>query len=316
MLDMFRRQRGKAPDESEGVEGEPLRSHIFQKLLKRLAARDHPTLLDLGFLSGRNIEIFARLGCRVQVEDLVAASEETRGATEPSQASALPATPEVPLTGPRSDPPAPEVRVETPAGHNLGQGVAAATLARPSSPLPGTPPNTPGARPSRRIVLPPRSIGRSVPARQSARPADSYRSPLATVLSYPDASLDALVAWDLLNFYDPESAKRIAAEVGRVLKPGGILFAYFHSRTAAAPEAPQRFKIVDEKQLAVEPGAGRALRRHVLQNRDIEKLFPGLRIRELYFLKNGLREMLLEKTTAAGSESPPAARPRARFLID
>jgi hypothetical protein len=54
----------------------------------------------------------------------------------------------------------------------------------------------------------------------------------------------------------------------------------------------------------------------VLQNRDIEKLFPALRIRELYFLKNGLREMLLEKTAATGQESPPAARPRARFQID
>ena len=316
MLDLFRRQRGKAPDESEGAEGEPLRSHIFPKLLKRLAVRDHPTLLDLGRLSGRNIEIFARLGCRVQVEDLVSAAEEARGATEPSKASALPATPEVSLPEPRGEAPATSGRAETLTGRNVRPGIAAAPAAHVSSPPPGTPNPTPGARPSRRIVLPPRSIGRSVPARPAARPADSYRSPLATVLSYPDASLDALVAWDLLNYYDPESAKRIAAEVSRVLKPGGILFAYFHSRTATAPEAPQRFRIVDEKQLAVEPGAGRALRRHVLQNRDIEKLFPGLRIRELYFLKNGIREMLLEKTAATGPESPPPARPRARFLID
>jgi len=143
-----------------------------------------------------------------------------------------------------------------------------------------------------------------------------YRSPLATALAYPDASLDALVAWDLFNYYDPDSVRRIAAEVCRVLKPGGIVFAYFHSRSLDAPEAPRRFRIVDERQLSIERGSGRTLRRHVLQNRDIEKLFAGLRIRELYFLKNGLREMMLEKTSPSTPEAPSAARPRPRFQID
>jgi SAM-dependent methyltransferase len=287
MLDLFRRQTGKAPDESGGGQEVLLRSHIFQKFLRRLTAREHPTLLDLGSLSGANIEIFARLGCRVQVEDLLASVEESPGAADPDR-GALETTPAVPLPA----------AAEAPLPDRSGAPAAA------------------GARPSRRIVLPPRTYARSLPARPAGKPAAPYRSPLPSALSYPDASIDALVAWDLLNYYDPESVRRMAAEVGRVLKPGGIVFAYFHSRSLDATESPRRFRIVDEKQLSVEPGSGRPLRRHVLQNRDIEKLFQGLRIRELYFLKNGLREMLLEKAAASGPERPPAARPRPRFRID
>jgi hypothetical protein len=164
-------------------------------------------------------------------------------------------------------------------------------------------------------VLPPRSVGRAATTKYAAAPATPYRSPLACRLAYADESLDALVAWDLLNYYDPESSRRMAAEVARVLKPGGLVFAYFHSRTQSEPERPHRFRIVDEAHLAVETAPGRPMRRHVLQNRDIEKLFTGMRIAELYFLKNGLREMLLEKRPATGATTP-VARPRPRFRID
>src|SRR4030095_13008602 len=74
-------------------------------------------------------------------------------------------------------------------------------------------PRPPGARPTRRIVLPPRSVGRAATTKYAAAPATPYRSPLACRLAYADESLDALVAWDLLNYYDPESSRRMAAEV-------------------------------------------------------------------------------------------------------
>jgi SAM-dependent methyltransferase len=308
MLDMFRRQQENAPDESAGADEVLLRSHIFQKLLKRLSARERPTLLDLGCLSGANIEIFARLGCRVQVEDFVSSLAETCAVSEPSLAAALPATEEAPHPNGNGGPPSIARAAEVAGGPPVSPAAAGPAVSSSTT--------APGGRPSRRIVLPPRTFGRALPAKPASGPKAPYRSPLPAALSYPDASLDAIVAWDLLNYYDPESMRRIAAEVSRVLKPGGILFAYFHSRMQDTLEAPQRFRIVDEKQLSVEPGTRRPLRRHVLQNRDIEKLFVGLRIRELYFLKNGLREMLLEKTAGAAPETPPAARPRPRFQID
>ena len=308
MLDLFRRQRGTAPDDPGGPDDLLLKSHIFPKFLKRLSARERPALLDLGRLSGGNIEIFARLGCRVQVEDLLAAVDERGSSPEPSPGAPIPATPEVHGVAEASpEPAAPALASASAPG--AAQATTADAAPRDAAQRP------PGARPTRRIVLPPRMVGRTVATRNAASQAAPYRSPLPSALAYGDESLDALVAWDLLNYYDSESCRKMAAEVARVLKPGGLVFAYFHSRTQTDPERPHRFRIVDEAHLAVESAPGRPMRRHVLQNRDIEKLFTGMRIGELYFLKNGLREMMLEKRPASGATTP-VARPRPRFRID
>src|SRR5262245_37326152 len=119
MLDRLLRQRSRPPDGPDAP-GESLRSHVFPRFLKWLSARERPSVLDFGRLSGANIEIFARLGCRVQVEDLLAAAEEglkTAGnaatGAEPNAAAALPrvaeATP-APPAAPAAPPdgPAPE----------------------------------------------------------------------------------------------------------------------------------------------------------------------------------------------------------------
>ncbi|HKQ97184.1 MAG TPA: hypothetical protein VJV75_04850, partial [Candidatus Polarisedimenticolia bacterium] len=92
----------------------------------------------------------------------------------------------------------------------------------------------------------------------------------------------------------------------------------FHSKSATGPDGPRRFRVLDETRFQVDPFSGRALPRHLYQNRDIEKMFTDLRIAELYFLKNGVREMMLEKR-APGAPPPagtPPAKPRARFRLE
>jgi len=180
----------------------------------------------------------------------------------------------------------------------------------------------PGKRPTRHIVLPPRHVGRTTAApgaggsaRLTARPDPT---PLSAGFSYADGSFDAILGWDLLNYYDPQSARRLAGEIGRILRPGGLVYGWLHSRSAQGPDGPRRFRILDEARLVEEPFAGRPMTRHLFQNRDIEKMFANLRIAEMYFLKSGIREMLLEKR-APGSAPPPAtpaARPRPRFRIE
>ena len=71
--------------------------------------------------------------------------------------------------------------------------------------------------------------------------------------------------------------------------------------------------------MACDRQPGPPLRRHVYQNRDIEKMFIGLSIVELYFLKNATRELLMEKKTGR----PPVTRalvrqatPRPKFTIE
>jgi SAM-dependent methyltransferase len=330
MLDLFRRHHRQQPSGPDDPSGGGQRSKVFPKFLKRLAGRDRPSVLDLGRLSGGNIEIFARLGCRVQIEDLVHASEEaTGGGSRPGEATPS-SPPAASVTaapaGAAASPPAGSDAAAEPSAPTSLPPVAESTAppgqaAGPAAPPAGGPGPAPGTgrKPARHIVLPPRTFARAPSSSAAGRAASTPpRTPLATHLEYQDASFDAIVAWDLFSYYDPASARTVAAEVARVLKPGGLVFAYFHTRAAQTPDGPLRYRIVDESCIEAGPPAGGPIARHVHQNRDIEKMFTGLRIAESCFLKSGVREMVLEKRAPASAPpaGTPVARPRPRFRID
>jgi SAM-dependent methyltransferase len=336
VLEMFKRQRAETPGAPDGVGEAPHRSHIFPKFLKRLSAIDRPTVLDLGRLTGGNIEILTRLGCKVQVDDLVSAADERAAARETAEGrgaqapgTGVTAVAEVPgaaapptgagsvLAEPAIDAATAPVAATTSAAPRLVQAAGslgpAGTIGRSGAAA--------GSRPSRHIVLPPRQFGRSTAApgaANAARATAPEPTPLSAAFSYADGSFDAILAWDLINYYDPQSARRLAGEIGRILKPGGLVYGWIHSKPLHHPDGPRRFRIVDETKIQEEPFAGRAIPRHIYQNRDLQKMFTDQRIVEMYFLKNGVREMLMEKR-APGSAPPPGtpiARPSPRFRVE
>ncbi len=341
MLNLFRRRDERGGSSPSGPAGPALASHILAKFLKRLRAMSHPHLLDLGRLSGANIEFFARVGCRVQVEDLLSAPDDSEPGTPSSEAEREDEAPAAPILTDagllRSSGTAQENLAVARPARSSGVPVAAASTAAIS--MVGSPLRRTGARPSRRIVLPPRTFGSGgarpgatpgaipaggladpMPARPGRARLEGARCDLPSTFPYPDESFDAVVAWDIYNYYDPESARLVAAETRRILKPGGLLLSYFHARRLDRPESPGRYRIQTEQQVVCDPLSGRLLRRHVFQNRDIEKMFTGLRIVELYFLKNSMREILMEKksVSAPAPERPkaPPAPPRPRFTIE
>lgn len=323
MLNFFGRQRQAQPAAGDSTQEESLKSHVLPRFVKRIRASERPTVLDLGRLSGGNIEFFGSIGCRLQIEDLLACLESEAPANKPaspspqpggapakgaprseSVAPARPAPRTMPLIREAADPPA------RPAGATSGAGTAQARPGR--------------RRPTRHIVLPPRTFHRAGATGPTARAGVGrdgafWKSPLPTRFSFDDESFDAIVAWDVIDFYDPESARLIAAEVRRVLKPGGLVLAFFHAKRATAPTRPKRYQIVEENRFSRKATKFAPMPRQVYQNRDIEKMFTGLRIIEQYYLKNGLREILMEKRSAAPEATRPAGvstKPKPRFRIE
>ncbi len=137
---------------------------------------------------------------------------------------------------------------------------------------------------------------------------------LPTALSkrfpHESASIDGILCWDVFDYLDKNSAKKLAEQLTRVLKPDGVLLAFFvtaEPQPGAKPEYT-RHVVVDETHLQHRPYAAARGKQRAMQNRDIQRMFEELRVAEQFLLKSNLREVLLRKPVEAPPASPPATR--------
>jgi hypothetical protein len=107
-------------------------------------------------------------------------------------------------------------------------------------------------------------------------------------------SVDGILCWDLIDYLDRAAAQELAGELTRVLRPEGALLGFFG--TAQTHEARYtKFIIADEVNLKHRSYEAARGRQAILLNRDIIKLFAGLRVSDSFLLKNNLREVLFRK---------------------
>jgi hypothetical protein len=117
-------------------------------------------------------------------------------------------------------------------------------------------------------------------------------------LAHPDASIDGILAWDLIDYLELPAAQALAGELVRVMRPDAALLAFF--RTAAPRGQLQqtnytKFVVIDDQTLRHRPYPATRGQQRVLQNRDIIRLFEGLRVSDSFLLQTNLREILFRK---------------------
>lgn len=127
---------------------------------------------------------------------------------------------------------------------------------------------------------------------------DEFRETLDARLSMPPGSVDGVLCWDVFDFLDRDTASALAHRLGRLLSPGGMLLGYFETAPSAIT-GYQRFVVTDAHAIELRPYAGSRRRQLVLSNRDIERIFSGLRVTESFLLLSKTREVLLRKPPAA-----------------
>jgi cyclopropane fatty-acyl-phospholipid synthase-like methyltransferase len=115
---------------------------------------------------------------------------------------------------------------------------------------------------------------------------------LADNLQYPRSSFDAVLLWDLLDYLEPALVKQIVAQMTELLRPGGVVFAMFHSKK---PEGFQRYRVADSNTLQVISAAVICPAQKVYQNREIQDLFGRFRTMKSFVGRDQLRETLFIK---------------------
>ena len=113
-------------------------------------------------------------------------------------------------------------------------------------------------------------------------------------VSQEAASVDGILCWDFLDFLDKGTAQKVAAELTRVLRPEGALLGFFGT-TQRRESQYTKFIIADEQNLKHRSYPATRGRQSVLLNRDIIRLFSGLRVSDSFLLQNNLREILFRK---------------------
>ncbi len=111
-------------------------------------------------------------------------------------------------------------------------------------------------------------------------------------LQYQKSSFDAVLLWDLLDYLEPAVANKTVAWITELLRPGGVVFAMFHSKK---PEGFQRYRVADSSTLQVISSAMICPAQKVYQNREIQDLFARYRTSKSFVGRDQLRESLFIK---------------------
>lgn len=107
-------------------------------------------------------------------------------------------------------------------------------------------------------------------------------------------TIDGILCWDLIDFLDKAAAQELANQLTRVLRPEGALLAFF-GNTQAPSSHYTKYIVVDEVTLRHRPYPAARGRQAALLNRDIIRMFSGLRVSDSFLLQNNLREILFRK---------------------
>jgi SAM-dependent methyltransferase len=134
---------------------------------------------------------------------------------------------------------------------------------------------------------------------------------LADNLLYPASNFDVVLCWNLPDYLDESLVRPVVGRLWSVLKPGGVLLAFFHTKDAGPDSPCYRFHIVGKDMLEMQrivlrrearrgpTGAihtaimeGFRLQR-VFNNRHIETLFRDFASIKFFLARDNVREVLV-----------------------
>ena len=117
---------------------------------------------------------------------------------------------------------------------------------------------------------------------------------LESRLKHPAGSMNGILCWDLFDFLDKKTGTAVAARLASLLKPGGVIYGFFGT-TATEVTSHVRYVVESKDSLRLGTTKSPRMQRHVLVNRDINKMFEGLDVAESVLLKSNTRETLFRK---------------------
>jgi hypothetical protein len=123
-------------------------------------------------------------------------------------------------------------------------------------------------------------------------------------LVYTSAQFDVVLCWNLPDYMEESLVKPTIDRLWSVLKPGGLLLAFFHTREAGPDSTCYRFHVTGTDMLDMQeikfaaPGRPASEKQsprlqRVFNNRHIENLFRDFASIKFFLARDSIREVLV-----------------------
>jgi hypothetical protein len=107
-------------------------------------------------------------------------------------------------------------------------------------------------------------------------------------------SVDGILCWDVLDFLEKPAAFALARSLQHILRPDGVLLAFFNTADGRS-QVYTKYIVADDSTLRYRTFPAERMRQRAMLNRDIIKMFEGLRVTDSFLMKNNVREILFRK---------------------
>jgi hypothetical protein len=113
-------------------------------------------------------------------------------------------------------------------------------------------------------------------------------------LKHEAGSIDGILCWNFFDYLDLAAAQVLAQSLTKLLRPDGAILAFF-TTTSTADTRFSKYVIIDEGALKQRTYSSAGKKQTAFQNRDIIRMFEGLKVAESFLLKTNVREFLFRK---------------------
>jgi hypothetical protein len=121
---------------------------------------------------------------------------------------------------------------------------------------------------------------------------------------------DIILAWDLLNYLRADQTTALMTWLTPACTARTIVFALI-STQRQIPNAPLRYRILDEHHMAWEGAAVATRPSPRFTQLQMQRMTPGFSVKSSYILRNGIQECLLQMGTQRGvAKAVAVASPR------
>jgi SAM-dependent methyltransferase len=123
-------------------------------------------------------------------------------------------------------------------------------------------------------------------------------------LAYPNGQFDVVLCWNLPDYMEENLVKPTIDRLWSVMKPGGFLLAFFHTREAGPDSTCYRYHVTASDRLEMQevkfaaPGRPASEKQsprlqRVFNNRHIENLFRDFASIKFFLARDSIREVLV-----------------------